>query len=149
MMLLDWSTFVLERRINRPFGPVIRTITNPAVFGPGCVVSSDPDGALRLDEAFHRIDMFRHTVWRAHATLLDTRGRRIAAVEIEIGPWSSTSDTHLVLRPRARRPEEWSRPRLRRYFAHAHVRADGLTHLLLHSAPERTRGQDVALGVRA
>ena len=100
-----------------------------AVFGAGSVVSGDPSGSLLLDEPFRRVDTYREPVWRSHARLLGARGRRIAAVEIEISPWS-TVDTQLLLRPRAKNPYRWSGRRMRRYFTHAHRRVDDLTQLL-------------------
>ena len=129
MIRLDWQTFVLQRRINRPSVNVMRTITNPAVFGAGSVVSGDRDGALQLDEPFRRVDSYPEPVWRARARLLARHGRLLAPVEIEISPWS-TLDTQLLLRPQARNPYRWSGRRMRRYFAHAHRHVDDLTQLL-------------------
>jgi hypothetical protein len=134
MMMLDWQTFVLQRRINRPPGNLIRTITNPAVFGMGCVLSCDRSGSLRLDQPFRRIDTYAHPVWRARGRVVGAHGRRIAAVEVEVSAWSEI-DTQLLLRPRVRNPYRWSGPRMRRYFTHAHRRVDDLTHLLLATTP--------------
>lgn len=116
MVMLDWQMFVLQRRINRPPVNVIRTITNPAVFGAGSVLSCDRNGALQLDEPFRRIDAYAEPVWRAEGRLLGPR-RRIA------------------------NPSRWSGPRMRRYFAHAHRRADDLTHLLLSTTPADETGR--------
>jgi hypothetical protein len=138
MMMLDRQMFVLQRRIDRPPINVSRTIANPAVFGAGSVVSGDGGGSLLLDEPFRRVDTYRDPVWRSHARLLGTRGRRIAAVEIEISPWS-TIDTQLLLRPRAKSPYRWSGRRMRRYFTHAHRRVDDLTQLLAATTPDRDR----------
>src|SRR6478609_3318636 len=135
MPTLDWQTFVLQRRINRPPTNVVRTITNPAVFGPGSVLSCDRDGELRLDDPFRRIDSYAHPVWRACGRVVGAHGHKVAAVEIEVSPWSEDLDTQLLLRPRVRNPQRWSGPRLRRYFAHAHRRVDDLTHLLLATTP--------------
>ena len=129
MTMLDWQTFVLQRRINRPSAEVLHAISNPAVFGSGAVLSSDANGALRLEEPFRRVARFGSSAWRANARLMQPHGRRLAAVEIEISPWSEV-DTELLIRPRARHPERWSGRRLRRYFAQAHRSADDLTHLL-------------------
>ena len=134
MTVLDWQTFVLQRRIGAPPVNVVRTIGNSAVFGTGTVLSSDNDGVLRLDEPFRRADTYSEPVWRAYAQLLGARRRVIARVEIEISPWSEI-DTQLLIRPRARYPERWSGRRLRRYFLQAHRSADELTHLLVHAAP--------------
>ena len=129
MSVLDWQTFVLQRRINRPSEEVLHAISNPAVFGSGAVLSADANGALRLEGPFRHIARFGRAAWRANAHLLRKDRRRLAAVEIEIGPWSEV-DTELLIRPRARHPERWSGRRLRRYFAQAHRSADDLTHLL-------------------
>ena len=131
MILLDRSTFVLQRRINRPPDDVSRIIANSAVFGPDCVVASDGDGALRLDDAFRPVAVSPGSL-RANAQLLGVR-RRIARVEIEISPWSAVA-TELVLRPTARHPERWSSRRLQSYFARAHQGADDLARLLFRSA---------------
>src|SRR5437870_1940959 len=119
MMAFDWQTFVLQRRISRPPINVILAITNSAVFGTGSVLSCDRDGVLRLDEPFRRVDTYTEPVWRANARLLGAHGRLVAAVEIEISPWSAI-DTQMLLRPQARNPNRWSGRRMRRYFAHAH-----------------------------
>jgi hypothetical protein len=146
MMLLDWQMFVLQRRIDRQPINVSRTIANPAVFGAHSVVSGDDSGSLLLDEPFRRVDTYRDPVWRSHARLLGARGRRIAAVEIEISPWS-TIETQLLLRPRAKNPYRWSGPRVRRYFTHAHRRVDDLAQLLTATTPDRdrTRRSDTAI----
>lgn len=145
-MMLDWQMFVLQRRIDRPPINVSRTIANPAVFGAGSVVSGDGSGSLLLDEPFRRVDTYRDPVWRSHARLLGPRGRRIAAVEIEISPWS-TIETQLLLRPRAKSPYRWSGRRMRRYFTHAHRRVDDLAQLLTATTHDRdrTRRSDTAI----
>ena len=136
MTMLDWQTFVLQRRINRPSQEVLHAISNPAVFGSGAVLSSDANGALRLAGPFWHVARFGRSAWRANAHLLRKDGRRLAAVEIEIGPWSEV-DSELLIRPRARHPERWSGRRLRRYFAQAHRSADDLTHLLRNATSLR------------
>jgi hypothetical protein len=128
-MLLDWQTYVLQRRINRPSEHVLRAIANPELFGPGIFLTDDAQGAFVLDERFHRIDAYSEPVWRAVGRLLDGRRRSLGAVEIEISAWSSI-DTQLLIRPRARRPERWSGRRTRSYFACAHRSADGFVRLL-------------------
>jgi hypothetical protein len=141
MTMLDWQTFVLQRRINRPSQEVLHAISNPAVFGSGAVLSSDADGALRLEEPFRRVGRSAVPVWRANARLTHKHGRRLAAVEIEISPWSAI-DTELLIRPRARNPQGWSSRRLRQYFAHAHRSADDLTHLLRNTTYPRVTHVD-------
>jgi hypothetical protein len=142
VILFDRSTFVLQRRINRPPDDVSRIIANSAVFGPDCVVASDRDGALRLDDAFRPVAVSPRTL-RAHAQLLGAR-RRIARVEIEISPWS-TAATELVLRPSAQHPERWSSRRLQSYFAWAHQAADDFTRLLFQSAGDDFEHERAAL----
>jgi hypothetical protein len=151
-IVLEPATFVLQRRIVRPFAQSQCTIANPAVFGPGCVLAEGPSGSLVLDGVFRRIVLDPRATWIAEATLATPRGRRIAAVQVEIGPWSA-DDTELLLRPVARAPHLWSGHRLRRYFAAAHAAADALTALLLHGDPVRVHASLTArcrrLGVSA
>ena len=141
-IVLEPATFVLQRRIVRPFAQSQFTIANPAVFGAGSVLAEGPSGALVLDGPFRRIVLDPRATWIADASLTMPRGksrrRRIAAVQVEIGPWSA-DDTELLLRPLARSPHLWSGRRLRNYFAAAHTAADALTALLLHGEPARVR----------
>jgi hypothetical protein len=132
MWCCDGTTFVLQRRINRPFVRIMRAISNPEIFGHDCVLASDGEGALRLDSRFHGSAMFSLPTLRANATLHSRRGRDIP-IELEISEWAKAYDTELLLRPRARRPERWSGASMQRYFAHAHRSADALTLLLQHT----------------
>src|SRR3954463_10412682 len=98
--LLEPATFVLQRRIVRPFEHSQQTVANPAVFGSGSVMCDGPCGGLVLDGPFRRSSVDPSATWSAEATLQTPggrlwAGRRIAAVEIEIGPWSAT-DTELL-----------------------------------------------------
>jgi hypothetical protein len=131
-MILDWQTYVLQRRINRSPAHVTRVIVNPSVFGSGSFLTDDPTGALVLDEPFRRIDAYAEPVWRATGRLLDGRHRALGGVEVEISAWSAV-DTQLLIRPRAQRPDRWSGRRTRAYFASAHRSADGVVHLLSRS----------------
>ena len=133
MILLDRSTYVLQRRINCPPDAVSRIIANSVVFGPDCVVASDDDGELRLDGAFRPVPGSPGSL-RADAQLVGPR-RRIARVELEISPWSDGA-TELVLRPSAKHPERWSARRLRSYFVRAHDAADHFARLLFESADD-------------
>ncbi|MDQ1435447.1 MAG: hypothetical protein QOF59_2263 [Actinomycetota bacterium] len=139
-MILDWQTYVLQRRISRPSEHVLRAIANPALFGPGMFLTDDAQGAFVLDERFHRVDAYAVPVWRAVGRLLDSRRRSLGGVEIEISAWSAL-DTQLLIRPRARRPERWSGRRTRSYFACAHRSADGFVRLLADTpaAPDLDR----------
>src|ERR1700742_558921 len=106
MTLLEPATFVLQRRIVRPFEYSQQTIANPAVFGTGSVMCDGPCGALVLDGPFRQTFFDPRATWVADASLRMSRGRRIAPVQIEIGPWSAT-DTELLVRPRAKAPHQW------------------------------------------
>jgi hypothetical protein len=145
VILLDRSTYVLQRRINRPPDAVSRIIANSVVFGPDCVVASDTDGELRLERAFRPVPGSPGYL-RADAQLVGSR-RRIARVELEISPWSENA-TELVLRPLAKHPERWSARRLRSYFARAHDAADHFARLLFESADEDFAVEPSALGTR-
>jgi hypothetical protein len=129
MWCCDGTTFVLQRRINRPFVRVMRAVSNPEIFGPDCVIASDTEGALRLDTRFRPDTTYASPTLRAGGTLC-LRRRRDIAIDLEIGAWAQSYDTELLLRPRARHPERWSGTVVRRYFTHAHERADAFTLLL-------------------
>ncbi len=132
MWCCDGTTFVLQRRINRPFVRIMRAVSNPEIFGRDCVLASGATSELRLASAFRARTIFSSPTLCADAVLLSRR-RRPIAVEVEIGEWSKSYDTELLLRPRAQHPERWSGASLRRYFAHAHESADALTILLNHA----------------
>lgn len=132
MWCCDRTTFVLQRRINRPFRRILRVVSNPEIFGPSCIIASDDDGALRLGTRFRPDTLFGAPTLHAQAALQVTR-RRAIAIEIDVGPWAQSYDTELLLRPRATHPERWSSSTLRRYFARAHRSADALTLLLDHA----------------
>jgi hypothetical protein len=145
MIVFDSPTFIVQRRINAPAHRVLRTISNPEVFGAECVLAADREGSLRLDEAFRRIDLAPRTTWCANARLLSPTSHTIVVVELELGPWS-LDDTELVIRPGARNPQRWSVRRMRRYFDHAHRRADDFARLLARtSSIERATSRDPSL----
>jgi len=135
--LLEPATFVLQRRILRPFDHSVRTVANPALFGRRSVLCDGPSGSLVLDSPFRRLLVDPRATWIADGVLATPRGRKIAPVQVEIGPWSAGGDTELLLRPVARSPHLWSNGRLRRYFEAAHGAADSLTELLVHGVPDR------------
>jgi hypothetical protein len=128
-MMLEWPTFVVQRRVNVVPAAVLEVVLDRKRWGRGAVVASAHDGALQLDAPFALAAAGPLSRWRAPARLVTTRGRNVGLVEIEIGVWSP-HDTELVVRPRARHPERWSGRRMRRYFTHAHRRADQLTCML-------------------
>ncbi len=138
--MLRYSTYVFARRVVVPPMQALRVATDRAVFGAGAIVAADERGGLVIDEPFRLIDISPAWRWRAEARLVNARGRTVARVELELGPWS-TDDCELLLRPRTVHPDRWGARRLRRYFAHAQPRVDGVLHVLVAPAAERARAR--------
>jgi len=143
-MILDWPTFVLQRRINRPLATVEQVLCDPHLLSAGRVLDLGVDGAyVQLDRPFgvtfppFGLD---GASWCAPASVHTRRGRSVVRFELEINAWDDGS-TELLVRPRAKRPYRWSGSRLRQYFSAAHATADALTLLL------DTRAKNVS-GVR-
>jgi hypothetical protein len=140
-MLLNWPTFVLQRRINVPLEVVERLLCSPQLIRRGTEFGLQPDGMyLRLDRPFgvtfppFGVD---GASWSAPATVRSGRGRRIVALEIEINAWDPNA-TEVVVRPQARHPYRWGGRRLRQYFRVAHLTADTFTQLVnTHSSAAR------------
>jgi len=136
-MMLDWPTFVLQRRISLPLSTIEHVLCAPHLIRGGAVFDVGSDGTrVQLDAPFGV--MFppfglEGASWCAPATVLSRRGRKVVQLEIEINAWDAYS-TEVVLRPRARHPYRWSGRRLRRYFAVAHSSADLLTHVFREHA---------------
>ena len=132
-MMLDWPTFVLQRRLNVPLASIERVLCSPQVLRGGSELALDTEGlCVRLDAPFGV--MFPPfgcdgASWRAPATVRTRRGRNRVRLEIEINAWDAHS-TEVVVRPHARRPYRWRGHRMREYFRVAHVTADLLTRLL-------------------
>jgi hypothetical protein len=133
MMMLNWPTFVLQRRINVPISSVERLLCSPHLFRGGAEFELDADRMyLRLDRPFgvtfppFGVD---GASWSVSATARSGRGRRLAALEVEINVWDPTS-TEVVVRPQARHPYRWGPRRLRQYFRVAHLTADVVTRLI-------------------
>ena len=121
-MLLNWPTFVIERRVNQPPQAVqagLRERRSRSTPTSG----SGPVGALHLETPWRPALCWHSLSWRANGRLVNGRGRLVARVEIEVGEWSEDS-TRLQVRPRARRLERWTGRRIQRYFALAHDAAD-------------------------
>lgn len=123
------GTFVLSRRIARPPAPVAAALP--------MLTRAEIDG-------LHAVAPFEHRAWGAArpaertATALLQVGRAVEAIELEVGPWSTTA-TELRLRPVARHPERWSGRRARRYFARAHDTADAVVAWMEAAVPEVVR----------
>jgi hypothetical protein len=133
----DPLSFVIQRRIALPLAAVHSGLADRTPLEPCGWLRLDPGGALHVREAFRPVAPFgggqTTPTWCAPADVLTSRGRRVAAVEIEVSMWSHDS-TELALRPVARHPERWSGPRMKRYFALAHASADAVARLLASRA---------------
>jgi hypothetical protein len=134
-MLLNWPTFVVERRINQPPEAVqaaLRRSDALAVdtcieLGPaGESASESPSefcGELRVETPWRPALCWHSLSWRANGRLVNGHGHLVARVEIEVGEWSDDA-TRLQVRPRARRFEHWTGRRMKHYFPLAHDAAD-------------------------
>ena len=143
-MHLSGPAFVLERRINVPLHRLNAALNRD----PRSTAMPWPDRprALRLDEPFRAVRDSWYPRWRATAALLDEHGRAATTVELEVGAWSADA-SRLQLRPTSRHPERWSRRRLRRYFALAHLAADQTASALgelTRTAPPLTAHRELA-----
>ena len=132
-MMLDWPTFVLQRRVNHPLDRIERILCAPGHLRSGDRLPLGADAlALRVERPFSvafppfGVD---GTSWTAPATVEGRRDHALVKLEIEVNRWD-TASTELVVRPRARHPHHWSGRRLRRYFHLAHLTADHLTGFL-------------------
>ena len=147
MTMLNWPTFVLQRRINQPLGAVERVLCDPMLLGTGTALN------LGLDDAYVSLDKsfgvtfppfgVEGASWCAPASVHTRRGRVVVRFELEINEWDAHS-TELLVRPRACRPNRWTGRRMRRYFDVAHATADAFTHLLdvqagVHATPTYRR----------
>ena len=143
-MLLNWPTFVLQRRVNVSLERIERVLCAPHLIRGGLELDVGADGMrVRLESPFGV--MFppfgiERASWCAPATVRTPRGRKIVELEIEINAWDAGS-TEVLVRPHARHPYRWSGRRLRAYFRVAHLTADALTHFLreLATAPAATQ----------
>ena len=127
-MSLDWTTFVLQRRINQPLSNVQRTLFEPESVGTGGELELGSHGRLIVDRRFSRAPVPSEESYVAQGTLQTSRGQHVARVEVEVGAWSNDA-TVLTLRPVARNPQRWSGRRATRYFELAHEGADAIARL--------------------
>jgi hypothetical protein len=115
--------------LQTPFQRLRLLLTNPLAVSALRAAS-----AMRFEEPFALAGTPSYPVVHSRATLLTPTGQSIEKVAIEIGPWSRSAHSDLLLRPHARHPERWSSRRLSRYFEHAHIAADEFTDLLQFTA---------------
>jgi hypothetical protein len=136
-MMLDWPTFVLQRRINLPLATVEDVLCAPHLIRGGSEFDLGADGMrVRLDTPFGVMFPpfgYDGASWCASATVRSRRGRNVVQLTIEINAWDANS-TEIVVRPRARHPYRWSGRRMRGYFTVAHASADLLTLFLRQQA---------------
>lgn len=137
MTMLNWSTFVLQRRVNQPFGAVGRVVCDPWLLPGGTQIALADDAVLQLDEPFgvaFPVFGVEGASWATRASFRSPRGHVLERVEIELNIWDEHA-TELLLRPCAHSPHHWHARRLRRYFRLAHLAADALTAVLRTSTP--------------
>jgi len=135
--MLNWSTFVLQRRVNQPFGAVGRLVSDPWLLPGGTRIALADDAVLRLEEPFgvaFPVFGVDGASWAARASIRTPRGRVLERVELELNIWDEHA-TELLVRPCARSPHRWHARRLRRYFRLAHLAADALTAVLRTTTP--------------
>jgi hypothetical protein len=136
-MMLNWPTFVLQRRINLPLAAVERVLCSPHLIRGGTELVLDSEAmCVRLESPFGVMFPpfgYDGASWCAPATVRTRRGRSRVRLEIEINPWDANS-TEVVVRPQARRPYQWGGRRMREYFRVAHLTADLLTRFLSANA---------------
>jgi hypothetical protein len=135
--MLTWSTFVLQRRVNQPFGAVGRVVCDPWLLPEGTRINLDDDTVLRLEQPFgvtFPVFGWEGASWLAPASICNQHGRCLEHIEIELNAWDEQA-TELVVRPRARSPYNWHARHLRRYFRLAHEAADALTQVLATDTP--------------
>ena len=156
-MSYDGLAFVLQRRVNTPLADLQRgladrsplTATRRLDLGDrGCAVLRDPFRPVTPLGAHQPLP-----TWCGNATLLTSRGGRVADVDVEVSMWSPDA-TCLTVRPVARHPERWSRRRVHRYFELAHGTIDAVGRALVERAgataneTARGRAQDPRVGSR-
>ena len=136
-MELSGTTFVLERRVNRPPQSIARMLRDRSTVAPEHGFALGTAGTLLVEEpprlSTHPV-VPGHQSWRTTARLLSDRGRLVSHVDIEVGTWTADSVV-IQMRPLDRRPHRWGARRTRRYFSLAHAGADRLERLLNETAP--------------
>jgi hypothetical protein len=137
MTMLNWSTFVLQRRVNQPFGAVGRVVCDPWLLAGGTQIALTGDAVLRLDVPFgvaFPVFGVDGASWSTRASIRSRRGHVLERIELDLNVWDEHA-TELLLRPCAHSPHHWRGRRMRRYFRLAHLAADALTGVLSTSTP--------------
>jgi hypothetical protein len=140
---LGGSSFVLERRVNRPSHAVVKTLRDRSVVAPANGFELG-EGTLVIEEMPRTSpkNLRGQESWRTTARLLTDRGRLVSRLDIEVGAWAPGS-VFIQLRPLDHSPHRWGTRRTRRYFALAHAGADRLERLLREPSTARpTRSRD-------
>jgi GNAT superfamily N-acetyltransferase len=133
---LSGSTFVLERRVNRPSQVVAKTLRDRSTVAPAKGFALE-EGTLLVDDPprlSHASVPGRQT-WRTTGELRSDRGRLVSRLDIEVGAWTPNS-VFIQMRPIGCSPQRWGSRRTRRYFTLAHAGADRLERLLSEPAPD-------------
>jgi GNAT superfamily N-acetyltransferase len=133
---LSGSTFVLERRVNRPTEVVAKALRDRSTVAPDNGFSLD-EGTLLVDDPprLSRSGVAGRETWRTTGQLRTDRGRLVSRLDIEVGEWAPNS-VFIQMRPIGSSPQRWGSRRTRRYFALAHAGADRLERVLSEQAPD-------------
>jgi RimJ/RimL family protein N-acetyltransferase len=138
---LGRSTFVLERRVNRPSDAVARVLRDRLTVAPAGGFGLGNEGTLLVEEVPRRspASSAGQESWRTTGKLLTGRGRLVSRLDIEVSEWAPGSVV-IQLRPLAGRTQRWGTRRTRRYFTLAHAGADQLERLLNETASAGASG---------
>jgi len=140
--MVDVPMFVLQRRIDQTSVAVRHALLDSNARGStrrdlAGGVYAQIDGAL---DAAPPLRTLGGASWRAPATIRNRHGRVIERIELEVNAWDA-SRAELLVRPRTRHPQRWSRRRRARYFRLAHPAADLFAQLVTGAdAPSPFRG---------
>jgi hypothetical protein len=122
-MLLNWPTFVIERRVNKPPQVVQAGLQKSDALAVDTHIGLGEIGELQVETPWRPALCWHSLSWRANGRLVNGHGHLVARVEIEVGEWSDDA-TRLQVRPRASRIQRWTGRHIKRYFALAHNAAD-------------------------
>ena len=137
-MLLNWPTFVIERRVNQPPQAVQAGLRQSDALAVDTHIDLGETGELQVETPWRPARCWHSLSWRANGRLVNRRGHLVARVEIEVGEWSDDA-TRLQVRPRASRIQRWTGRHIKRYFALAHNAADQTARRLNDIAVARQR----------